>query len=134
MLLAEGHIRQPQSRTCLDRRTPAQVRQGKRRLAVAAVGGAQNVKQRLVLGDGKQLTVAEGPTVRREIAPKKEHFTQVRFILDSAAVLRREDALLRDDIAQREGRLANVYWLTAADRKGVVQDGAVLKVLQGRPE
>ena len=57
-------------------RAALQVRQSEVHSAVAAVGGAQNRKQRLVLVDGLQLSVAERPSLGRKIPTDDFDFGQ----------------------------------------------------------
>jgi hypothetical protein len=50
--------------------------QAKRGAAVAAVGGAENGKQRLVLIDRQQLPIAESPAFGRKIPTDDFYFAQ----------------------------------------------------------
>src|SRR4051794_9978838 len=54
-----------------------QVRQCEGLLAIAAVGGADEVEQRVVLGDGQELALAEQPADRREVAAEHPDLTDV---------------------------------------------------------
>ena len=66
--LADRARAQARSLAVVDGEAAAQVRQRERGLAVAAVDGADQREQGVVLGDRYQLSVAEGPAVGREIA------------------------------------------------------------------
>jgi len=51
-------------------RSALQVGQGERGLPIAAIHCPQQGKQRLVLGDGHKLAIAQGPAHGREISSK----------------------------------------------------------------
>ena len=68
----------------VDRHPAAQVRQREGALAVAAVGRADQLEQRLVLGDGQQLALAEHPARRREVAGEHPDLAYVRLCHRSA--------------------------------------------------
>ncbi len=73
-LLAQGMAR------ALVHRTPAsEIRKSEIRLSVAAIGRAQQRKQRLILVDGQELPVAESPAFRREVERKQPDFRQKRL-------------------------------------------------------
>ena len=61
----------------MDRKPAPQVRQGEGALAVAAIGGADEVEQRLVFRDGEQLPAAEHPACWRKVAPKHTYLTDI---------------------------------------------------------
>ena len=64
------NARQRESGTHVNRHAALQVRQGEGFLAIAAVRGADEVEQGIVLRDGYQSPVAECPSLRGEISPK----------------------------------------------------------------
>ena len=66
---------EPWSLAGVHRRISLQVRESKVRFAVAAVSGAEQRKQRGVLGDGQDLPIAKGPAFRREIERKYSDFS-----------------------------------------------------------
>jgi hypothetical protein len=57
-------------------RSTLQVRQRKGSLPVAAVGCSQNRKQRLILVNGQQLTIAKRPTLGREVPGNYFNFAE----------------------------------------------------------
>ncbi|CRD52045.1 hypothetical protein BN1263400041 [Stenotrophomonas indicatrix] len=61
------------------RGTRLQVGQGERGSAVTAVHGSQQRKQRLVLRDGKQLSVAKGESPGREREPREHYLPEEDF-------------------------------------------------------
>jgi hypothetical protein len=65
------------ARTHVHRNAALQIRQRKGRLAVAAIGRADQVEQGLVLGNRYQLALAEGPAGRRKIAGKHANFAHI---------------------------------------------------------
>jgi hypothetical protein len=52
-------------------------------LSIAAVRGADQVEKRFVLGNRKQLALAEHPTARREVPGEHPNFSNVRLRHDS---------------------------------------------------
>ena len=58
---------------------PTQIRQGKRVLAVTAVGRSDQVEQRVVLGNGEQLPFAKGPPCWCKVAREHANFANVRY-------------------------------------------------------
>ncbi|MNN56494.1 hypothetical protein D3C81_1714310 [compost metagenome] len=60
-----------------DRHAALQVGQAEVDGAVAAVGGAQQCKQRLVLVDSDDLTVAQGPAAGRVVEGKRQNSAHV---------------------------------------------------------
>jgi hypothetical protein len=92
---------------------------GKRevRLAVAAVGGAEQREQRGVLRERQELAVAERPALRREVEREDadlgdEWIISMVFLLGRA----REDPEQRDDEVDAQVRLEVRVRLAAADR------------------
>src|SRR5262244_3888567 len=77
-LFASGfaQITQTQARAlaCLHGRVTLEVRQSEVARAVATVGGAQQGKQRRVLADRQELTIAEGPTFGSKSSCKNSDF------------------------------------------------------------
>jgi hypothetical protein len=67
-LLHAGRLRQYEPVALVDRKPSAQIRQCKCALAVAPVGGADQLEERLVLRDRQQLPLAEHPARRGEVA------------------------------------------------------------------
>src|SRR3954471_4148861 len=63
----------------VQRDTPAEVRQSEGRLSVASVRRADELKQRLVFRDGKQLTLAEHPSRGGEVAGEHANLSNVRL-------------------------------------------------------
>src|SRR5207253_2355716 len=63
----------------MERKPTPKVGQSKRTLAVAAVGGSNEVKKYLVLRDRQKLPLAKHPPGRREIASKYPDFTNIRL-------------------------------------------------------
>src|SRR5262245_15207227 len=63
----------------VQRDATTQVRQTECGLAVAAIGRADQVEERLVLRDGKELALAEHPAGRCEVAGEHSDFTDVRL-------------------------------------------------------
>src|ERR1051325_2240402 len=63
----------------MDGHLPAQVRQRERRLPVAAVGCAEQRKERLILIDRQGLSVAQRPALRGEVKTHDFDLTQERF-------------------------------------------------------
>src|SRR3954452_14225748 len=57
--------------------TPAEIGQGERRFPVAAVGGADQLEKRLVLGDRQQLALTEHPTRRGEVPSEHPELAHV---------------------------------------------------------
>jgi hypothetical protein len=70
--LCAGTFTQVMARAYVNRRTAAEVGQCEGRLTIATEGRAQERKERLVLIDRQELTVAERPTFRRE---HETHYT-----------------------------------------------------------
>src|SRR5215813_6834639 len=77
--LAESIIRQTGPLPRAIRDTAAQVRQGESGLAVAAVRGAKERKERRILRDGQYLSVAKRPATRREVVRHQDDHSQERF-------------------------------------------------------
>jgi hypothetical protein len=59
----------------MDRRSALEVRQRKISLPVTAIGCSQDRKQRLILVDGQQLTIAKRPTPGGEVPRYHFDFT-----------------------------------------------------------
>src|SRR4030095_16721504 len=114
------HVRRESRPLALrDGDTALKVRQPEGGDAVAAVRGAKQREQRLVLGDRHDLPVAERPPLRgegeREDRNLSEEWISHRRVL-SVSALRplREDTLQRDTVVQREIRLDVVVRLATA--------------------
>ena len=91
----------------MDRKAAAQIRQREGALAVAAIGGADQVEQGLVFGDRQQLSLAEHPAGRREIAGEHADFANIRLCHGCvSSVRRREDALQGDAEVDASGTAA----------------------------
>jgi hypothetical protein len=60
-------------------KAPAHVGQCERALPVAAIGGADQVKQGFELGDRQQLSFAEHPAGRRKIAGEQANLSHKRL-------------------------------------------------------
>src|ERR1044072_680403 len=58
---------------------PLEIRNIERLLAIAAVGRADQSKERVVLGNRHLLTLTKGPAGRRKVAAKHSNFTYKRF-------------------------------------------------------
>ena len=85
-------------------------------LAVAAVGRADQVEQRLVLGDRQQLALAEHPSRGGEVAREHANLTDIWLGHGSgSSVRRREDALQGDAEVQGQEGLHVEVRLAAAD-------------------
>jgi len=67
------------SAALMDRCPARQIWQRKSILAIAAIGGADQLKQRGILRDGLKLAVAEGPALGCKIAPDHSNFTDERL-------------------------------------------------------
>jgi hypothetical protein len=65
--------------TYMDRRARAQVGQREVHASIAAVGRAEQTKERLILIDGQQLPVALRPAFRRKDKGHDSDFTEKRF-------------------------------------------------------
>jgi hypothetical protein len=63
----------------VDGHAPAQIWQGERSSAVAAINRPQQGEQRLVLTYRQQLPIAVRPIARREIEPNHFDLTEERF-------------------------------------------------------
>lgn len=124
--LAEVVSGQTNSLAHMDRQSGLQIGQRESGLAVAAIGGAKQREQRLILDDRQELTVAQRPAPRREVAAKhadlaKKWFTHptalsilIRCALRSVA--RWEDTLQGNDEIDRQVRLQISVRLTGAER------------------
>ena len=108
----------------VDGKTRLKVGQIKGVHAVAAVGGAEQVEERIVLRDGEALTIAKRPTPRGEIAAEHADFTDKRSThkMEGKAVTKKEaglaaagvDALKGNAKVQRQRWLAVFVRLAAA--------------------
>ena len=115
-LLGAAGLGQDEAVALVDRNPPAQVGQRERALAVAAVGRADQLEQRLVLGDRQQLALAEHPARGGEVAREHPDLADIWLChRRSSSVRRREDALQRDAEVQRQERLHVQVRLAAAD-------------------
>jgi hypothetical protein len=80
----EGHslnasaLAQRKPRPLMDGDAAAKVGQGESRLTIASVGGANQVKERVVLRDGNQRPIAERPACRRKIATEHPYLAYER--------------------------------------------------------
>src|SRR5436190_22462783 len=70
------------TRSHVNRHATYQVREAKVHAAVAAIGGAEEGEERLVLVDRQQLPVAERPPLRREAKTHDSDFGKKRFSHD----------------------------------------------------
>src|SRR5215469_10568467 len=75
--LRAAGFRQGKSVSLMDRQSAAQVGQSEGRLAVAAVGRADQVEEGFVLRNRQQLSRAEHPAGRSKIAPKHPDFADI---------------------------------------------------------
>lgn len=60
-----------------------EIREGEGGPSVPTIGGAQEAKDGLILGDGKELTVTKGPATWGEVAPEHDDFCE-KWIRHSA--------------------------------------------------
>src|SRR4051794_13482796 len=77
--LRAARLCQDEAVALMQRNPAAQVRQPEGALAVAAIGGADQVEQSLVLGDRKKLSLAEHPAGRGEIAGEDTDLAYIRL-------------------------------------------------------
>src|SRR5258708_40308163 len=63
----------------MDWRSSPEIRQRKRRLAVAAVRGADEIEQSFVFGDRQKLSFAEHPACRGEVACEHPALAYIRL-------------------------------------------------------
>src|SRR6185503_12140850 len=98
----------------MDRNSTGEVREIKRFLAVTAVSGSNELKENFVLSDRKSRSLAEHPAVRREVACKHSDFTDIWCHFVPPLVLRRKDALQRNNEVQHQVRHHVVVGLAAA--------------------
>jgi hypothetical protein len=63
----------------MERHATAQIRQRESTFAISAIGGADELKQRLVLRNRQQLAFAEHPAGGREVAGKHADLANVRL-------------------------------------------------------
>ncbi len=151
---ARDKRRQAWARALADRHHCLQVRQGEVGRSVAAVLRSQNGEQRGVLGDRQNLTVTECPPNRCEVEAEEPKFANewvhrgcscqslsggaIGECCRAGSVLAREDTEQRDDVGQREVRLAIVVRIGSArgghslGRQGDRVRGAVIYRLAGR--
>ena len=79
---------------------------------VAAVGGAQQREQRLVLVDGQDLAIAESPAMRRELEGHQSDFAKIR--VSHAVPQFWEGKMPRSEMmkfTQRNGIMLSWAWL-----------------------
>ncbi len=76
-LLGAAGLGEDEAVALVDRDPAAQVGQREGRLPVAAVGRADQLEQRLVLGDRQQLALAEHPAGRGEVAGEHPDLTDI---------------------------------------------------------
>src|SRR4051812_28073543 len=100
----------------MHRRATLQVRQRKVRLAVAAVGGAEQREQRRVLREGQELAVAPRPPLGREIEREDADLGNKGIGHGVLLGRAREDAEQRDDEVDTKVRLKVRMRLAAARR------------------
>ena len=96
---------------------PSVIGQSKRRSTVASVYSPQKGKQRVILTDGQQLTIAKCPAARRKIARKKTDFANegIQAAANGPVIVSRGiDPLQSDDIVQGQVRLHICVSLAAA--------------------
>src|SRR5215217_9433959 len=99
----------------MQREPSLKVRQGEGRFAVAAEGRAEQLEERFVLGNRKELSFAEHPARGREIAREHPDFTNIRLSHGSAPSIRRwKNALQGNAEGQRQIRLPVLVRLAAA--------------------
>jgi hypothetical protein len=99
----------------MDWNPAAQIRHGKSRLSIPAVGGANELEQGFVLRDGQQLTLAEHPARWGEVARKYPDLAYVWLChMPVSSVRTWEDALQRDAEAQSQERLPVLVRLTSS--------------------
>src|SRR5438552_2568796 len=72
-------LRQYEAVALVDRDPVSQVRKRERALPIASVGGANQVEQRVVLGNREQLAFAKHPTGRSKIATEHSNLADVRL-------------------------------------------------------
>jgi hypothetical protein len=77
--LGPGHFAEHMSGALMHRDAALQVGQRECRLPVAAVRSADQLKECGVLVNCQQLTVAERPTLRREVAAEHPNFADKRI-------------------------------------------------------
>src|SRR5260370_30873383 len=95
--LAEIVERESRALSGVHRRTSLHVRQREVALAVAAIGGAEQRKQRRVLRDRHKLPVAERPAFGREVERENADLRHKRIHMVLSWLLTRENAEQRDD-------------------------------------
>src|SRR6187397_95594 len=89
-------------------------------LAIAAIGGADQVEQRIVLGDRHQLASAKCPAGRRKAAGEHADLANIGLTHRSyPLILRGEYALKGDDEVQHEKRLPVLMRLAAAKARDI---------------
>src|ERR1043165_849235 len=112
--LAKIIQRQTWSLAGMHRRIAHHVRKRESAFPVAAIRCSEKRKQRSVLADGQQLSVAHRPAFGREVEWKNSDFSNKRISHVSLLllVLRWENSLQRDDEVERQIRLRIVWgWL-----------------------
>ena len=78
-LLGAAGLGEDEAVALVDRHPAAQVGQRERALAVAAVGRADQLEERLVLRDRQELAFAEHPAGRREVAGEHPDLADIRL-------------------------------------------------------
>src|SRR5438477_10744354 len=78
-LLGTARLGQNETVSLMDGNSSLKIRQGKRGLSIAAVGGADQIEQRLVLRDRQELAFAEHPSGRSEVAREHPDFAYIRW-------------------------------------------------------
>jgi hypothetical protein len=73
--LADEIIAESRPGSLMDRDATAQIRESKRRLAIAAIGGTDEREKGVILRNREQLTVAQRPASRSEVAGKHPDFS-----------------------------------------------------------
>ena len=72
-------LRQNEAIPLVEGDAPPEVGQGKGRLAVSPVRGANEIKERFIFGDGEQLSLTEHPSGRCEITGEHLDFSHIRL-------------------------------------------------------
>jgi hypothetical protein len=134
-LLGAAGLGQDEAVALVERKAAAQVGQGEGRLAIAAVGGSDQLEQGLMLGDGQELALAEHPADRREVAGKHADLAHIRLCHGASPLGRRgEDALQGDAEAQGQERLHVEVHLAPAgigDRRRAQRNQPRRRVING---
>src|SRR3954447_12431989 len=98
-------MRNALSGSLMDRDAAAQIGEAEGALSVATIGGADQLKQHIVLRDRQQRPVAEAPAVRREVAAEHPDLADIGITHGGSLVSRGEDTLQGDNEIDHEIRL-----------------------------